>query len=469
MVRRTALLAAAAAAVVAALMVTGADASAAAAVAAPDTNNAASNDAAAAIVLYDGALLDDGFAIPATGNHNATTSWLPVLRTAHNPLEAVTAALAARAGAPHRLSTIALVGHGAPGSLQLGSATINADTVAMHATALRTWAAAVVPGGELQLHGCETGRGVRGAALLAALSNATGLRVVAPTAVLRGASPSTWRLDASSSPGRRANAQQRQRAATMVHAVAAASRRVPALQIVLNTNFTRLNFTSFKLISGTALTKGALYRYTNIGKFGGNIVDCNVTLTNTSNVKDFTFDNNDNPPDFEPNIGFTASGFVDFTFAFQLQGTTKPVYLQNFILTGFDLDGGSSTEREFVEVGGFSAVTLAATTQITSPLAATIGCASWAWTPATAAETLSPRHHSRRALIAPSPSCPSVSATQLRPATLACLDSRSTPPTSLPAPSIPTRPPSPRFACSYARPPSLAPWEARHGRRAPTC
>ena len=321
----------------------------AAASAAPSINSSA-------IVLYDGGLVADGFDAPVS------TSWLPVHRNNNNALEAVTAALAA--AAPRSISTIALVGHGAPGTLQLGGAAIDADVVTTQAAALRTWAAATAPDAEVQLHGCETGRGVRGAALLAALANATGLRVVAATAVLRGGYPASWRLDAVAASSADSLRRRQNSNAAVTRAVAAAAWRVTALaQRVVDVNYTTLNFTTVSLISGTDMATGALYRYTNVVKIGGVTVNAILNITDQRGLKEPVLDTNANPTDFEPTTKFNAGGgYADFSFTFQDASNAAPVSLLGFVMTWFDLDGSSAVIREYVDVGGFSAVVLDAAT-----------------------------------------------------------------------------------------------------------
>ena len=99
------------------------------------------------------------------------------------------------------VGSIAIVGHGASGSINVGSTTLNDADLAAHAAALKAIGAAVVPGGALDLYSCDTAAGPQGRAFVADLAKAAGVTVDASTKEIgRTATGENWALDATS-PG----------------------------------------------------------------------------------------------------------------------------------------------------------------------------------------------------------------------------------------------------------------------------
>jgi uncharacterized repeat protein (TIGR02059 family) len=77
------------------------------------------------------------------------------------------------------LAAIHIVGHGQPGVLMLGSATLTAGDLEAHAAELGSIGGALGPDGDIQLWGCEIGAGAKGAAFIQALADATGADIAA--------------------------------------------------------------------------------------------------------------------------------------------------------------------------------------------------------------------------------------------------------------------------------------------------
>lgn len=77
------------------------------------------------------------------------------------------------------VGAVHIVSHGASGLLQLGTTQLTASSLAGHEDALELIKSSLVPGADLLLYGCDAGAGPEGAALLDALSAATGADVAA--------------------------------------------------------------------------------------------------------------------------------------------------------------------------------------------------------------------------------------------------------------------------------------------------
>ena len=121
---------------------------------------------------------------------------------------------------------------------------------------------------------------------------------------------------------------------------------------------TTLNFsTAPTLLSGTALTQGAVYRFSNVvtgidAKVTLTTIGPNTTLTNID-------DNTTNAGRFQPVIRHNsavknADSYVRFDFQLVIAGTNTPTSTTNIYLSVQDVDGdgGTNTIREFVEVLG---------------------------------------------------------------------------------------------------------------------
>ena len=99
------------------------------------------------------------------------------------------------------LTTIDIVAHGQDGMLFLGNAVLDNATVGQYAAQLKTIGAAMQPGGDLMLYGCDVAADPSGLALLAQISDETGVNVAAATAEVGSAAKGgTWSLTATSGP-----------------------------------------------------------------------------------------------------------------------------------------------------------------------------------------------------------------------------------------------------------------------------
>jgi len=141
---------------------------------------------------------------------------------------------------------------------------------------------------------------------------------------------------------------------------------------IYDANFQTMDISGWSLISGTAEQVNAVYRVTNAITIAGQAIDVRATITDRSNVgasaANFVFDDDGGVASrFEPEINSTSSAgsYVDFSFKFYLSGTTTQVALENFYVTGLDVDGASSSATEFVELKNISSFSIDNTSQLT--------------------------------------------------------------------------------------------------------
>ena len=134
---------------------------------------------------------------------------------------------------------------------------------------------------------------------------------------------------------------------------------------VYDVNYQVINLTTMTVLSGTAEQVNAVYLKTNAITVAGQAIDVRVTITGRSNVgigqNDFVFDDeSSNASRFQPQINSTSSSgsYVDFSFKFYLSGTTTQVALENFYVTGVDVDGASASATEFIELKNISSYSI---------------------------------------------------------------------------------------------------------------
>ncbi|WP_426608556.1 tail fiber protein [Bradyrhizobium sp. McL0616] len=99
------------------------------------------------------------------------------------------------------LSSISIVGHGAPGEIELGSSVIDDGDLAGDVGALSTIGAALSLGSTLALYSCDAASGATGTQFISDLSAyAGGVTVDAATHTIGNADAASWTLDASTAP-----------------------------------------------------------------------------------------------------------------------------------------------------------------------------------------------------------------------------------------------------------------------------
>ena len=65
-----------------------------------------------------------------------------------------------------RVAAISIISHGGEGAIRLGSTIVDSAVVSQAHAALATIGAALAPGGDILLYGCDTGEGSDGQALV---------------------------------------------------------------------------------------------------------------------------------------------------------------------------------------------------------------------------------------------------------------------------------------------------------------
>lgn len=110
--------------------------------------------------------------------------------------------------------------------------------------------------------------------------------------------------------------------------------------------FTPLNLQAPTLVSGTALSVGAIYRYANAAPG----VDVRVRIDALNNGATLVTIDNDAGliGNFQPELNGTDARSIDFTFTFVIAGTTTP-FAFDVVASSIDVDGNSGSIREYVE------------------------------------------------------------------------------------------------------------------------
>jgi fibronectin-binding autotransporter adhesin len=94
------------------------------------------------------------------------------------------------------LASIRILAHGSPGALRIGSGELTCESLVSHAAELAAIGRALGTDGDVQIYGCEVGKGSDGRAFVRALAEACGAHVAASSK--RGGtcrSGGNWRLD----------------------------------------------------------------------------------------------------------------------------------------------------------------------------------------------------------------------------------------------------------------------------------
>ena len=108
---------------------------------------------------------------------------------------------------------------------------------------------------------------------------------------------------------------------------------------------TVFDFRNPVLISGTALSVGAVYRFSNVASG----IDARVRIDALTAASLGTFDQDAGMSDnFQPELAGNNARSADFTITFVVAGTTTPV-ATDFAASGIDIDGDSASTREYAE------------------------------------------------------------------------------------------------------------------------
>ncbi|WP_341734559.1 DUF4347 domain-containing protein, partial [Microcoleus sp. EPA2] len=114
------------------------------------------------------------------------------LNRVRNGVEQITKALASRSG----ITSIHIISHGSPGSLQLGATKLSLTNLKSYAKQLQQWSTALVENAEILLYGCEVAAGEAGANFVQQISLLTKAKIAASsTPVGSAALGGDWELD----------------------------------------------------------------------------------------------------------------------------------------------------------------------------------------------------------------------------------------------------------------------------------
>lgn len=125
---------------------------------------------------------------------------------------------------------------------------------------------------------------------------------------------------------------------------------------------TALDFRNPTLVSGTALSVGAIYRFANVAPG----IDARVRIDALNAGATLTTIDNDAGliGNFQPELGGSNARSANFTFTFVVAGTTTPTAF-DFASSGVDIDGDSAQIREYAEFSApFAAFVLDSPTRI---------------------------------------------------------------------------------------------------------
>lgn len=108
--------------------------------------------------------------------------------------------------------------------------------------------------------------------------------------------------------------------------------------------------------SGT--NAGSKHKYSNVITKDGIVVYAIMTILERNNATITLFDDDaitGEETRFQPRIGAgSGGGYVVYELQFFNTANDAPVFLYNYNITGIDIDGNGSTNREYVEVGGYT-------------------------------------------------------------------------------------------------------------------
>jgi uncharacterized repeat protein (TIGR01451 family)/gliding motility-associated-like protein len=141
-----------------------------------------------------------------------------------------------------------------------------------------------------------------------------------------------------------------------------------AQPIVLDVDYNSISFldSNHSLIinnGNNGLSQGSVHRFNNIITKDGKTVYGLLTIKELKNavIRNFDDDVTYGIPDrFQPIIGILTSegGYVLYQLQFFDATTDEDIFLNNYSITGIDVDGNNNSNREFVEFGDFSNYTV---------------------------------------------------------------------------------------------------------------
>ncbi len=132
---------------------------------------------------------------------------------------------------------------------------------------------------------------------------------------------------------------------------------------ILNLQSNTLSFTNGQrtVITNTGnngTNAGSVHKYSNVITKDGIVVYAKLTILEKNNATITNFDDDAITGEmhrFQPRIGAgTGGGNILYQLEFFNTADNQSVFLYNYFMTGFDIDGDNSSNREYVEVGGYT-------------------------------------------------------------------------------------------------------------------
>ncbi|MCF8371403.1 MAG: LruC domain-containing protein [Bacteroidales bacterium] len=105
-------------------------------------------------------------------------------------------------------------------------------------------------------------------------------------------------------------------------------------------------------------SEGAIHKYSNVVTVSGVTVYALLTIEDINNAFIDMFDDDSQTGEinrFQPRIGSNwGGGFIVYQLEFFDAADDESVFLYDYYMTGIDIDGNGSSNREYVEVGGYA-------------------------------------------------------------------------------------------------------------------
>ncbi|WP_417228324.1 DUF4347 domain-containing protein, partial [Amphritea sp.] len=143
------------------------------------------------LIIVDSRVADAGTLLESISptTQNALTIFI---NPDHDGVENITAALNGYSG----IQTIHLISHGDDGALQLGSSTLNSDTLSQYSDQLSLWQESLTDSADILIYGCNVAQSAAGEAFVQALASLTSADIAASDDLTGDASLSgDWQLE----------------------------------------------------------------------------------------------------------------------------------------------------------------------------------------------------------------------------------------------------------------------------------
>jgi LruC domain-containing protein/uncharacterized repeat protein (TIGR01451 family) len=134
-------------------------------------------------------------------------------------------------------------------------------------------------------------------------------------------------------------------------------------------SFTNAQRTMLTNTGNNGTNAGSVHKYSNVITKDGIIVYAILTIVEKNNASITVFDDDNVDGEqhrFQPRIGANSGGgYVLYQLEFFNTADNQPVFVYNYYMTGVDIDGSSSSNREYIEVGGFTSYQVNSSTLLT--------------------------------------------------------------------------------------------------------